>query len=52
MSNPSVETRTGSLSEVQGRIFYKLFNGPSFRVKVVKDRAGVELFGALKVRLE
>ena len=40
---------SGSHNEEHGEIFHKLFNGPTFRVKVVKDIAGVQLFGALKV---
>lgn len=40
---------SGSLDEEHGEIFHKLFNGPTFRVKVVRDVAGVQLFGALKV---
>ena len=40
---------SGSLDEEHGEIFHKLFNRPTFRVKVVRDVAGVQLFGALKV---
>ena len=40
---------TGSRIEAQGEIFLKLFNRPYFRVKVVQDQAGVEIFGAVKV---
>lgn len=40
---------SGSRYEEHGEIFHKIFNRPTFRVKVVKDVAGVQLFGALKV---
>ena len=46
--NSSIDN-AGSRCEEHGEIFHKIFNRPTFRVKVVKDVAGVQLFGALKV---
>ncbi|KAG0741190.1 hypothetical protein G6F57_001997 [Rhizopus arrhizus] len=42
------ETTIGSQDEADGRLFYKLFHTPYFKVNVIRDYVGVELCGALK----
>ena len=41
---------TGCSDDEKGKILHQLFHTPFFNINVVKDTAGVEMCGALKVR--
>lgn len=42
------ESTIGCRSAEDGKLFFKLFDTPYFRVNVIRDHVGVELCGALK----
>jgi glycerol-3-phosphate dehydrogenase (NAD+) len=42
------ESTIGFTSPEAGSLFYDLFNAPKFRISLIEDVAGVQVFGALK----
>jgi glycerol-3-phosphate dehydrogenase (NAD+) len=42
------ESTIGITSKEAGSVFYNLFNAPMFRISLIDDVAGVQVFGALK----
>jgi glycerol-3-phosphate dehydrogenase (NAD+) len=42
------ESTIGFTSPEAGSVFYNLFNAPKFRISLIEDVAGVQVFGALK----